>query len=61
MDDEGIILRTALGLENMAHRRLVEGVRPQTVYRLRGDAQQPAPPLSCGGLRDGVCIRLRME
>ena len=61
MDDEGIILRTALGLENMAHRRLVEGVRPQTVYRLRGDAQQPAPPQDSGGLRDGVCIRLRME
>ena len=42
MDDEGIILRTALGLENMAHRRLVEGVRPQTVYRLRGDARPAA-------------------
>jgi hypothetical protein len=42
--DQGVVLRTALGLENMPHRFRVEAVGPQTVDRLRGDAQQAALP-----------------
>ena len=42
MDDEGVVLRTALGLEDMQDGSLIQGVGPEAVDRLGGDAKQAA-------------------
>ena len=42
MEDQGIILRTTLGLKDAAHRRTVESVGTKTVDCLRGDTQKSA-------------------
>ena len=42
MDNKGIILGAALGLENVQHRILVQGTGAQAVDRFRGDAQKAA-------------------
>ena len=42
MENQRVILRTALGLENVQHGILIEGIGPQAVHGLRGDAQQAA-------------------
>ncbi len=52
VEDQGVVLRTALGLENMPYRFRVEAVGPQAVDRFRGDAQQAAVPEDGGGGRD---------
>ena len=49
MEDQGVVLGTALGLENMADRLRIQPVGPQTVDRLRGDAQKAPPPEDGGG------------
>ena len=61
VQDQGVVLRATLGLEDAAHRVLVQAVGSQTVHRLRGDPQQAAPPQYGRRLRDGVCIPFRME
>ena len=53
MDDERVILRTALGQKNAQHRVLVQRVRAEAVDRLRRDRQQPAVP---DDLRSGLNI-----
>ena len=54
VDDQRVILRSALGQENAAHSVLVQGVGSQTVYRFRGDAQKSPPAQDGGGVPDGV-------
>ena len=54
MDDEGIVLGPALGLEDPLHRGAVQGVGPQAVHRLRGDAHQAAVPQDLGRCGDLV-------
>ena len=61
VQDQRVVLWPSLGLENTAHRVLVEPVGPQPVYRLRGDTQQAAPAKDRRRLRDGVFVRFRME
>lgn len=63
VEDQGVVLRTALGLKNMPHRFRVEAIGPQAVDRLRGDAQQAAVPEDGGGfvyimLRQKLCSHL---
>lgn len=56
MDDERIILRTALGQKNAQHRIFVQRVRAEAIDRLRRDRQQPAVPDDlCGGLDILLC------
>ena len=52
MDDEGVVLRTALGLENLMNRSLVQRVGAQTVNRLRGDGYQSSLPQNIRRRRD---------
>lgn len=58
MEDQGIILRPALGLEDVGHRLRVQAIGAQAIDRLRGDSQEASPaddlrrrldllPLSC--------------
>ena len=61
MDDEGVILGTALGLENAAHRILVQAVGAQAVDRLRGNAEKAAPTQDRGCLLNGMVIFFRMK
>ena len=56
MDDEGVVLRTALGLKDVPHGLAVEGVRTQTVDRLRRDADEPAAAENVGGRLGGLRI-----
>ena len=49
MENEGVVLGTALGLEDPAHGLGIQSVGSQTVNRLRRDAQQAAVP------EDGCC------
>ena len=61
MQDQRVVLRAALCLKNMQHRRFIEGIGSETVHGLRGDAQQTAPPQYGGGFRDGVFVLFRVE
>ncbi len=49
MEDEGVVLGTALGLKDPAHGLGIQSVGPQAVDRLRRDAQQAAVPEDGGG------------
>ena len=40
MEDQGVVLGAALGLEDVPHRFAVEAIGPQAVHRLRGDAHK---------------------
>ena len=61
MDDKRIVLGTALGLENAAHRLFVQRIRPQTVDRFRGNPQQAAAAddLRRRGNRTVVCVGVK--
>ena len=61
MEDQRVVLGTALCLENMQHGVLVQRVGAETVHRLGGDAQQAAPPQYGGGFGDGVFVLFRVE
>ena len=66
MDDERIVLGTALGLKNTAHRLFVQRIRAQTVDRFRGNPQQAAAsddlrrrcnrPMVCVGMKN-LCFQ----
>ena len=56
MDNERVILRTALGQKNAQHRVLIQRICAKAVDRLRRDRQQPAVPDDlCGGLNILFC------
>ena len=42
MENQRVVLGTALGLEDMEHRGLIEPVGPEAIDGLRGNPQQPA-------------------
>ena len=56
VQDEGIILRTALGLENVQHGGLIEAVRTEAVHRLRRDGQKPPAAQNVRRLRDALHV-----
>ena len=61
VDDEGVVLRTALGLKDVPHGLAVEGVRTQTVDRLRRDADEPAAAENVGGRLGGLRIGIGVQ
>ena len=61
MEDQGIVLRTALCLKNMENRRLVKGIGAQSIYRFGRDPQQSAVAENGGGFCNGGVICLRVE
>ena len=44
MENEGVVLRTALGLKDMGHRLRIQTVGPQAVHCLGWDTQKAPPP-----------------
>ena len=61
MEDQRIILRTALCLKNMENCCLVKGVGSQSIYRFGRDPQQPAVAENGGCLLNGGVVCLRVE
>ena len=61
MEDQGIVLRTALCLKNMEDRCLVKGVGAQSIYRFGRDPQQSAVAENGGCLLNGGVVCLRVE
>ena len=61
MEDQGIVLRTALCLKNMEDRRLVKGVGAQSIYRFGRDPQQPAVAENGSSLLNGSVVCFRVE
>ena len=61
MEDQGIVLRTALCLKNMEDRRLVKGVGAQSIYRFGRDPQQPAVAEDGSSLLNGSVVCFRVE
>ena len=61
MEDQGIVLRTALCLKNMEDRCLVKGVGAQSIYRFGRDPQQPAVAENGSCLLNGGVVCLRVE
>ena len=59
MQNKGIVLRSSLGLKDMQHRILIEGIGAQTVDRLRRNAQQTA--VFQNGSRFGNLFGFRKE
>ena len=61
MEDEGVVLGPALGLEDAADRRRVQAVGPQAVDCFRGDAHKATlPEKGGGGFNILFCQKLRL-
>ena len=57
MDDEGIVLRTSLRHEDLAHGLTVAGVGRDAIDRLSGQSHQLAPPQKLGGAGNALRVR----
>ena len=57
MDDEGIVLRTPLRHEDLAHGLAVAGVGRNAVDRLGGQSHQLALPQKLGGAGNALRVR----
>ena len=61
VQNEGVVLRAALGFENMQHGIFVKSVRTEAVHRLRRDRQKPPAAQDIRRLRDALFILHRAE
>ena len=61
VQNKGVILRAALGFENMQHGIFVKSVRTEAVHRLRRDRQKPPAAQDIRRLRDALFILHRAE
>ena len=56
MDDQGIVLRAALGHKDLLHRLAVAGVGGNAVHRLGGQGHQLPAAQQLGGLCNAFCL-----
>ena len=56
MDDQGIVLRAALGHEDLPHCLAVAGVGGNAVHRLGGQGHQLPAAQQLGGLCNAFCL-----
>ena len=57
VDDEGIVLRTSLRHEDLAHGLAVAGVGRDAVDRLGGQSHQLTPPQKLGSAGNALRVR----
>ena len=61
MENQRVILWTTLGLKNMEHRRLIQGVGTEAVDRLGRNAQKTAVFNNRGSLLNGGMVFFGVE